>query len=330
MNKNVFIRADGSPRMGLGHITRCLALAQMIKTKFRIIFIAKEMPEKIRREILNEGFSVKEIGSETEFLSILKGDEIAVIDHYEFDSEYQKKIKDKGSMLVCIDDLHNKEFHADLIINHAPWVKPHDYIAQSYSKFALGPDYILLRPEFLQYVKKNKEWEREQTKNIFICFGGSDAKNLSVKILEYFPEGEFELRVVVGPAFPFIEQLERVIDRRSKLEIEVVSNLSAKEIADELSLADLAIVPASGILLEAMAIGIPVISGFCVDNQIDIYKGLLKEKIFYSANDFNRESFLAALSQINRNANRAMVKNQKRFIDGQSPSRICNEFLNLC
>ena len=330
MNKNIYIRADGSSKIGLGHLVRCLALAHMLKGSFSIKFICKEIPDNLYNSICGEGFFIKRIFTEQEFFSDLDKKAIVVLDHYALDSDYQKKIKEKGAMLVCIDDLHDKEFHADLIINHAPWVQPQDYMAQPYTRFALGTNYILLRPEFLQYAQKNKEWQREQTKNIFICFGGTDAKNLSVKILEYFPEGDFKLRVVIGSAFPYLEQLEKVIHKRNKLKIEVISNLSAQQIADEFSWADLAIVPASGILLEAMAVGTPVISGFCASNQVDIYKGLLKEEIFYSANDFNRESFILALSQINPRANQIMLKNQQKFIDGHSPARICNEFLNLC
>ena len=39
------------------------------------------------------------------FLNKLTGDEIVVLDGYQFDSNYQKEIKNKESKLVCIDDV---------------------------------------------------------------------------------------------------------------------------------------------------------------------------------------------------------------------------------
>ena len=42
---------------------------------------------------------------------------IVVLDGYHFDTNYQTKIKQKGCKLVCIDDLHDKHFVADIIIH---------------------------------------------------------------------------------------------------------------------------------------------------------------------------------------------------------------------
>ena len=73
---------------------------------------------------------------------------MVVIDGYQFDTEYQQKVKKSGASLVCLDDLHNQHFVADIIINHAPGVDPGKYSAEPYTQYLLGPSYALLRPAF--------------------------------------------------------------------------------------------------------------------------------------------------------------------------------------
>src|ERR1700743_1989547 len=154
INKKVFIRFDGNNQIGLGHLVRCTALAQMLKENFDIFFVCKQTSAASDDEITKLGFNLIVINNEDDFLSALTGNEIVVVDHYGLDSNYQKKIKDKSCKLVCIDDLHDVFFWADLIINPAPNAKPADYQGQVYTQFALGLDYVLLRPEFLKQAQK--------------------------------------------------------------------------------------------------------------------------------------------------------------------------------
>ena len=150
MKEKVYIRADGSSNIGLGHIIRCVSLAHMLKDKFMIHFFVLEIPEALKSEIVQNEWNITVIEKELDFLSELKGNEIVILDGYLFNSNYQKQIKNKGCKLVCIDDFHDQRFYADLVINHAPGVSKEDYKGEQYTKYLLGPDYALLRPEFLE------------------------------------------------------------------------------------------------------------------------------------------------------------------------------------
>lgn len=328
MKQKVYIRADGSANTGLGHIVRCISLAHMLKSDFSIYFSVLDIPDSLKSEINQCGWDVTVIEKESDFINELTGNEIVVLDGYQFDSNYQRQIKHIGSKLVFIDDLHNQHFYADLVINHAPGVTVEDYDGESYTKYLLGLDYALLRPEFLN--NNSQEINKSNSiKNVFICFGGSDFKNLTAKVLSWLPSKYYSVTVVLGNAYLHQDVLNKVIEERQDLEIIVKDSLNAKEIRNELAQADLAIVPGSGILFEAISVGVHVISGYYIDNQIAIYDGFKALGHIIDAIDFGKENFLKAMKTVNDKSLALIKKNQTQAIDGLSMNRIQEEFKNL-
>jgi UDP-2,4-diacetamido-2,4,6-trideoxy-beta-L-altropyranose hydrolase len=120
-----------------------------------------------------------------------------------------------------------------------------------------------------------------------------------------------------------------VIEEREDLEITVKSSLSAKEMRQELELSDLAVVPASGILLEVISQGVPVISGFYVDNQKGIYEGFNNLGVFIDAKDFDKEVFTETIHSVNTELLSVIKQNQSQAIDGFSGVRIQKILKNL-
>ena len=82
------------------------------------------------------------------WVNALQGNEIVVLDGYNFDTVYQTEIKSKGCKLVCIDDIHAYHFVADVVINHAPDISREQYSCESYTKLYLGTEYLLLKKLF--------------------------------------------------------------------------------------------------------------------------------------------------------------------------------------
>lgn len=300
MHKDIYIRCDGSPEIGLGHVVRCMSLAHMLTDDFSIHFYVLEIPDSLENEIIQYGWEITVLEKEPDFLNKLTGNEIVVLDGYQFDSDYQKQIMSKGCKLVCIDDFHDQYFYADLVINHAPGVTVEDYEGESYTKYLLGPDYALLRPEFLnsnsQEIKNSKG-----IKNVFICFGGSDCKNLTAKVLSWLPSKDYSVTVVLGNAYSHKGKLNQVIEEREDLKIALKNSLNGKEMRSELEKADLAIVPASGISLEALMVGVPTIIGHYTSNQVGMYEVLATRKGFYDAGDFSKFNFLDAFNSVTEN-----------------------------
>lgn len=329
MNQKVFIRADGSSDVGLGHIVRCISLAHMLKNEFSIHFFSLKIPDSLKNEIIQNGWEITVIEKESDFVNDLTGNEIVVLDGYQFDTDYQRQIKSKECKLVCIDDFHDQHFYADLVINHAPGVAKDDYKGEPYTKYLLGPDYALLRLEFLETKSYENKKISTDVNKIFVCFGGSDSKNLTAKVLSWLPSENYSVTLVLGNAYPHRDELNTVIEDRKDLEIVVKKSLSAKEMSNELEQADLAVVPASGILFEVISTGLPVISGYYTENQQNVYSGFKANNVFYDAKSFNEQDFLKAFSIAINKKDYEIVENQQNCVDGLSQKRCRSKFLGL-
>jgi len=321
MRVKLYIRADGTNQIGLGHLTRCLALAHMLKEEYDIFFVCKEAPANIIMDIKNYGFSFLKISEEEEFFDILEGNEIVVIDHYGADEKYEEKIKYKQNIVVCIDDIHNRIFKSDLIINHAPMVIPQDYKTRSLTQFALGLEYALLRPAFLGNPVKR---EPVQSENVLICFGGADFKNLTLDTLKVVLEfNAFKnIIVVTGGAYLYLEELTSLLNKDDR--ISHYHSVDEKKMAELISKADLTIVPSSGVLLEAIAVGNKIISGMYIENQKNIFTAYKSLSAFISAEDFSEDNLRLALKM-------SLEGNFKpsKLIDGKSNLRLLKVFRQL-
>jgi len=318
----IHIRTDGNHLIGLGHLVRCMALANMLKNNFSITFYFKDIPKAIFTELEYLGYICFRIDKEKEFIERLNINTIAVLDGYQFDSTYQKQIKATSAELVCIDDLHDKEFYADLIINHAPGIKPEDYMAHPYTQYALGPDYSLLRPAFLEQTKKKRKIEKIET--VLICFGGSDYRNLTESTLQVILSNvNFKkIIVVTGSAHFCSDVLNLLINNDSR--IVHYNSVDEKQMLSIMLESDLAIVPASGILLEVIAAGCIAISGMYAENQKFVYSNYKKTGYFIDAIDFNEVNLRVAINKsfkINVDA--------QKIIDGSSGKRLLKYFLHL-
>ncbi|WP_339784452.1 MAG: UDP-2,4-diacetamido-2,4,6-trideoxy-beta-L-altropyranose hydrolase [Imperialibacter sp.] len=323
MKPQVYIRVDGNSEIGLGHLIRCMALARNISEEFLTTFCCRFIPEALKQELASFDLNLKEIQHEEQFFSAVEKGCTVVVDGYNFDSVYQKKLADKGALIVVVDDLYQGKFNVDAIINHALGVLPENYNAMPFTQLCLGTEYALLRPEFLQL------HERESEKNVglslLICFGGADPLNLTLQALEVageFPQIE-TIRVVIGAAYQMREDLFQKIPRMSR-KIQLLENLNPSDMAKVMSLSTHAIVPCSGTLLEALSAKLVVISGYYADNQRQFYTGFRHAKAFVDAEQFESDQLRRALTS-------ALSRRTTLFkgIDTKIPGRLKKLFSSL-
>lgn len=330
--RTVYFRVDGSKTIGYGHVFRCIALAQMLKAEFKCIFATRIFDSFLNNTISKAGFAIAELSQDEshfiEFLEKLSGDEIVVLDNYFFDTSYQEEIKQKGCKLVCIDDIHDKHYVADIVINHAEGISEKSYSIEDNTKLLLGYKYALLRPEFLKAAKQEKIIF-DSKKNVLISLGGTDPEDLIIKIANTF---------LKHPDINSISLISKIdcskFDNPENKEIKEYWGLSAEELSDLMLQSDIGFLPASTVSVEACACKLPIIGGWFVDNQINIYSAIINKGLAVgigNINELTEDELYKAVSDISKQENATtIVSNQSEVIDGNSGARILDAFKQIC
>jgi len=284
--RTIIFRADGGSSIGMGHFTRTLALAEMLNEHFNCIFSTRQPTEYQIAEIEKICHGRIDLAEDDahfeQFLTHLKGKEIVVLDNYYFTTDYQKAIKAKGCKLVCIDDMHDKHYVADVVINHALSEKKY-FSVENYTKLFLGLEYALIRKEFFTKYKESKI-----DNSILISIGGSDFNNLTQNILSFFISlkisPKYKLFVVVGNANQKAHEIEVICKRHN---FNFLKNLNAQDLSKLFDVVEYAILPSSTIIIEALFKKVKILGGYYVNNQKDFFEFLSKSNYIFPLGDLN-------------------------------------------
>ncbi len=187
---NFLIRADSSNDMGIGHIMRCLAIAQTgIKRGHTFSFISKENVHFASSQIKQskiKTYTIMKDSSETEealYLSKIcqnQAIDYIIVDGYHYSNSLRKLIKSIGPKIISISD-HDREknLHADIVLAPSFEVVSKKLINKNpETVFIHGNNYTILRPAITASVKNIPPLkERKET---LISFGGSDPFGLTL------------------------------------------------------------------------------------------------------------------------------------------------------
>ncbi|HHY79216.1 MAG TPA: UDP-2,4-diacetamido-2,4,6-trideoxy-beta-L-altropyranose hydrolase [Thermoanaerobacter sp.] len=272
----VAIRVDGGPKIGMGHITRCLALAEeLANNDCNITFITRNDISSITK-IKEYGFDVNvidifTIDEEINYITrIINQFDILITDSYEIDYNYLCAMKKTGVFLVSIDDLNEHDFPCDIVINGNIYAEDLNYKdVTGKTRFLLGPKYVLMRKEFRDLPKKQI---KNKVENILITMGGSDPKGVTIKVLKALMSDRnlrsLNIDVVIGPSFN--KELVTEINEFAKnnKNISTYYNVNATIMRELMIKADIAISAGGSTLYELAAAGVPTIAVITADNQI--------------------------------------------------------------
>lgn len=332
----VYFRADGNSQMGLGHVIRSLALAEMLTPVFECHFVIRKPLTTLKAQILDICHAIIELPeteddiSEAQTLARrFQPSDIVVLDGYHFRTTYQQTIKGQGCKLVCIDDIHAYHFVADVVINHAPGLDTKVYSVEPYTQLCLGLDYSLLRKPFLEAIQPKVKIEHFT--NVFICFGGVDLNNNTLKVIQdldsYAPIKS--MQVVVGAGNRYKDAILKFANRSTR-NILVAWNLDAESMVKTMKNCQLAIAPASTILYELSCMRIPTISGYYVDNQKNICQGFDQLGLIKNIGDLNKiQDYQTIIKDFTKAEADDIQIAQAQFQKGNSPKEFRHLFQNL-
>lgn len=316
MKKKIFFRADAGPNIGYGHFIRSLALVDMLKDDFDCCFFTSEPTKYMVGEMtkLCAYVALKEETKFEDFLGMLKGEEIVVLDNYFYTTEYQRQIKEKGSCLVSIDDMHDMHHVADLIINQAIDVTPNDYSCETYTRLALGMKYTILRRPFYEACKNEQSSNEEEKLRIVVAFGGSDFMDLTDKTIAGIVDLNIisSITAIVGDSYSSNKMIENE-------KVTYLKNQSAQQIADLFSSCDVAILPSSIMMSEAMACGATIIGGYYVLNQKSDYYVFSNANMILGVGDYSEPDVVEKIKKqlygiVTKRSNMITADTPQRFL----------------
>jgi len=298
----IYFRADAGANIGYGHFIRTLALADMLRDEFDCTFFTSAPTEYQANELKKvcKYIPLEEETKFDKFLEYLCGDEIVVLDNYFYSTEYQKQIKSKGCQLVCIDDIHDKHYVADVVINHA-LTDTSLFSIEPYTKLCLGFDYALLRTPFLKPVSNTF-----RNNDLIVNFGAADPHGITDKVVSMLlmMEIPYHIVVVLGDKVSLSEENKQKVSIRKNLTAEQMSELFEQSAAGILS--------ASTVCIEALSRNLPLAVGYHVDNQIELYGCIANSKAVQPLGNLQEIDIVSLLKAI-KNIN---LQNNSRFPDG--------------
>ncbi|EQK42304.1 glycosyl transferase 1 family protein [[Clostridium] bifermentans ATCC 638] len=272
----VAIRAGGNKNQGLGHVARCISLAQeLIFNNFKVFFLIDDDTYII--DFLNKHrFEYKSLTSKNLNLEIKETKKIIkdlnidllITDSYNLNNFYFKEMKNTVKYLVSIDDTNLYDYISDIVINYNIYAHKLNYKFNDETRYLLGCNYCLFRKEFQEndYISINKTCT-----NVLITMGGTDVNNYTYTILKYLYEFNYiNFNVIINEKFNNLNKLKALASCKSNINL-IFNPDNMKSIMLK---NDIAISASGSTAYELLSLSIPSILIIQADNQELICKEL--------------------------------------------------------
>ena len=318
--------------MGTGHVMRCLALAQAAHDMDIPVHIVGRMTVGwVQARLKAEGILFFELADpvpERETpedlmaqLDVNKKADWIVLDGYHFGLECQQAVRAAGYKLLVVDDYaHLPEYSCDILLNQNIGAEELVYKGDIGQKLP-GPEYVLLRPEFLAARKHAEERQFPvKTQNILLTLGGGDFSEYLALLAPNFSIPQLTgctLRVIAGAMPP--EHIRALLrDCPAKLEIlDQVDDMPAL-----LLTTDICVTAGGSTCWELCCLGVPFLTVEVAENQHAIVHGLQARGI---APAFAPDAFATLMRDSAARKMRACAG--LALVDGRGAGRVVNAML---
>lgn len=305
MNRQVVFRVDASVEMGLGHLTRCLTLADALAADgARSCLLMRSHAAGLAYLAENRGHAVRLLSDPPErpagtdhdggpyahwlptnwrqdadqtrsALDEIGAAEWLIVDHYALDARWEQACRRDGMRILAVDDLADRDHDCEILLDQnlvqGMEVRYRGRVPAACVQL-LGPRYALLRPEFAAQrgllARRSGEINR-----VLICFGGSDPTNETAKALGAIASlamPRLTVDVVIGPTNPHGASVDGVCQGMPN----VALHRGANNIAELMRRADLSIGAGGVMSWERCCLGLPAVAIGIAENQADVLTAL--------------------------------------------------------
>lgn len=352
---NVVFRVDASDQMGIGHLMRCLTLAEALRARgVQTHFICREhagnliamlqqkaMPISVLpapaaiNTAYNENYAawlgVTQAEDAGQTIKALNGEkpDWLVVDHYGLNIEWEKFLRPHIGRLLVIDDLSNRSHDCDVLLDQNYSVggdKRYGSLISSQCKVLLGPRYALLNNEFRE-LREQLESRSHELKNILVFFTAGNDQGETLKALlgiELFGKVEY-VNVVVGRSNPGNSEIhQKCAEHRWGYHCQV--DYMPKLIAQ----ADLVIGAGGSSNWERCALGVPALIAILAENQAPIAQALGQAGIIVNlgwGRDLQTQDYANALVAMTPQRLATMSARALALVDARGTERMADILL---
>ena len=338
----IWIRTDGNPEIGSGHIMRCMSVAAEIKRLGKQVqFILADdaavgllESRDFEYRILHTSYQdmESELGVLIDMLET-EAPESLLIDSYFVTAQYLSKLREYVPTSY-IDDKASFPYPVDMLINYNIYgglIPYKETAALPSMKFLLGCMYAPLREEF----RDVSYTVRDSVEKVLLTTGGSDKYNLACqilrKVLSVKELQKKQYHVVSGMFNPYLEDLKALAKEHSNVHL----HINEQHMSRLMQECDVAVTAGGSTMYELCAVGVPIICFSFVDNQEQIVETFAKENmVCYGGNYLlEKENMLDEIAENltmlagSKTVRERYHQKERELVDGQGACRIAQMIL---
>lgn len=352
----VVIRADANSKIGMGHVMRCLSVADaLLKRGEEVLFVtADDTPvplltkKGVPYRVLHTDYADMEAelpklwnalsellqGPGVPEAALPQRNTFILVDSYYVTEKYLAALK-KRITTIYMDDIYAFSYPVDMLINYNIYGEEMGYekdAAFADTKLLLGANYVPLREEFLA----GEQQRTAANCGILITTGGSDSFNLAGQLLmeamKYDALKEKEYHVVSGSLNLHIGELQALAQKHENIHI----HCNVTNMAELMAESEIALSAGGSTLYELCAMGVPVIAFSFAENQERLVQTFVKRGIAqYGGNyrtDGNKmiQNTIAGLETLleDENLRTEYRKKARALVDGKGADRIAEAIIS--
>lgn len=335
MAARIVIRADGSHKVGMGHVYRMVNLAEALREvgMGHIVFCSR-VDEQVGDWLQNKDFQVEIFAGDGEDMTgfapwlAASGANLLIHDVLDTEADYMSAIRHGGCKTINFDDNGPGRHLADCRINALPSKM---LSLEDDSSSYQGPDYLLLGEEFLLSAPVRPI--NEHPTSILVTLGGSDTYGNTISAVTALRRIDQLQRVdiITGPAFRHRDALVLALEGDGRF----VVHASVPSMAEFMLEHDLAIIGGGITLFEAARCALPTLAIASEDFESVNIRWAEERAITRFAGEgqpIAADAIYAAARSLlaDENARRAMSKSGPLVVDGRGRQRVVNIIRELC
>ncbi len=209
----IVIRCDAGREDGLGHLSRCLALADWLAdAQGRGPLFVTHAPDGLAVGFIeSRGHAValspalaggeEDLAFLGDHLGRAEGRSLLLLDSRRLDGAYVERCRARAAV-ACLDDEELRDLPCDLLVNGHVWVTEESYPARAGRRVLAGADYNLIPPAY--FADGRAAAEPGAPLRVLVTLGGEDPHNHTAWVVEQLGDllAAQSVTLVIGPAHP--------------------------------------------------------------------------------------------------------------------------------